>query len=288
MAVNTIPFGFVELVKDNGDESFDWLAGNIEARRIFWGDWDKRYDFLNTFLTYVLDADGNIVTAPQAYYPDIPSLMPLRATVKGKLLANNEGVNGMISFQKCLITVTYGLPPFGSNSGGVTQQNPVGQTYQPFLSVEGSLSSENIVIPGPFKIDDPNNPGNLLTLKGVNEIVLPHTKFEFSITQLYVPSPDWDLYYEKANNINTTNVYFPNGTAFAPGRLMYYGMTFHDKYLQDGTQMWEVSHKFCAKLNPNWKQRYTKNATTGMPELTNLPSGSVAIESDLNPILIQA
>lgn len=281
MSATVIPYGYIELAAGNGEENYDWYGGQIETKRVFWGDWDKRLLFIEQYFVYVVGADGQIVSSNSSFYPDIPTLIPLRATIKGKLAASNEGTFGMISYQKALITLTYGIPPFGNNNGGVTQQNPNGDPFIPFAIEEGSSSVETQIINGPF-FDETDSQ----IIPGLDEINILIAKEDITVTLPFVPEPNWDAYQSCIGKINTTNFYLPSGSYFTNAKVLYLGYQYNQKFLQDGTGVWEVRHKFSTRTNPRWDQKYIKNVTTGYPELILLPTDpGVFYSTDLNILL---
>lgn len=279
---SSLGFDFIELKQDNGQEDFDWYNGQVSAQRCFWGPWENRLNFITAWLTYVVNADGTIlVTNNSTEYPDIRGLVPLTASVRGWGAVSNTGSLGMISFQKAKITIKYGIPPFGSNNGNNTQNNGNNDPYIPFTSMEGSVSTEVQVIPGPFKKD-----GSLIP--GLNEIYLTLTKEDCSITQSMIPNPNWDSFANAAGTINSTTLYLPGNFTVAPARALYLGHNYRQKFLPDGSEVWEIIHRLSLRQNPRWDQKVVKDTVTGFPTFDLLPTNpGIFNTSDLNQLFIQ-
>lgn len=287
MATTTLPFGYIEIVKGNGEEEINWMEGKISAKRIFWGPWADRFSFVNEYLTYLTDAKGQVINVePTLRYPDIPIIIPLGVTIKGKLKASNEGALGMISFEKALIEVSYGIPPIstGGSTGGDHPPGPI--AFQPYLIESGEVSVEYQTFKGPFFTTSIIGPDTIYTeITGLDEIQRVLPKQELTVTQLFVPEPDWIKLNQCNGRLNNETFYLPNGNFYEPGTALYYGYTYDLKTQYDGTRMFEFHHKFGVRDNPRWDQKLRKNVNTGFPELISLPTDPGIFNTiDLNQI----
>jgi hypothetical protein len=281
-------FGFGEF-KNSCTENYDFVAGVIEAQRIFIGPWENRSQFiLDKILPEVTSGtQSNVISAPNEY-PDIPGAVAHKVAVKGFGETGQDTVTKQLTHEFAELTVSY--KTFSSQFGG-------GGTI-PGLelklleeSVEATCELVNI----PYTIEVPDglqspsykmygHKGKTKKKDGELNKVIPTLHYKLRVP--IILDPEFDVWHDLLGKTNSSGMYLPSHKYIRAAEFRYDGYSALTKREFSSNQLaWEVTQNFAFRATSvgTWDKLPAINETGA---LVYMPITPHLYESgDLNKIL---
>lgn len=264
-----LPFDFKEL-RGSAEEDFDFKEGKWTTKRIFFGPWNLRFDFLNSLFSTIYGGGGNSVISLPSYYPEAPLLVPVRFSNRGRLTPGHNVSTDLISYDFVEITVTYESIDFDISGQG-PQTNPNLSLDFTYLTEEFTTRVEILQIPSQYtkvsilpeeemrllaavigpdgSTPDPDQWDSYFKTQKRPGTNFYETILDVTITEHYVPFPKWDKIFDAASKVNLVDIAFPSGRILKPESVLYHGPAGVRRTSIVGSNAWEIQHKFSIKLS---------------------------------------